>query len=403
MAIEIKVPSVGESVTEVEIADWLKQEGDLVQRDEVLLVIESDKATVEVSAPVTGRLGKILKGKRTKATVGEVVGLIEEGSPATVPATPAPSVPAAKPAASKEPMVMPAAARLLAEKNLPVSAVTPTGPGGRVLKEDVQRTSTAKPETPTPTVAPVPPPPPAAPEAFAPTSLRPEEVVPMSLLRRRIAERLLHAQATMAMLTTFNEVDMSAIMGLRERYQEKFLERYQIKLGMMSFFVKATIEALKEHPALNAEIRGSEMVYRHYFDIGIAVGGVKGLVVPVLRNAERMGLAEIEKAIADFAKRIKENKILPDELQGGTFTITNGGVFGSLMSTPIINPPQSGVLGMHTIQERPVALNGQVVIRPMMYLALTYDHRIVDGRDAVLFLRRIKEIAEDPVRLMLEI
>jgi 2-oxoglutarate dehydrogenase E2 component (dihydrolipoamide succinyltransferase) len=329
--------------------------------------------------------------------VGEVVGSIEEGPiPRPSGSTPAP----------KEPITMPAAARLIAEKKVSPAEIQPTGPGGRILKEDVQKAAAAitepAPSLPAPATAPNTPSL-TSPQVISEPMGRNEEVVPMSLLRRKVAERLVSAQQTMAMLTTFNEVDMSAIMQTRERYQEKFLEKYQIKLGMMSFFVKATIEALKDFPQLNAEIRGTDIIYRNFYDIGIAVGGGKGLVVPVLRNAEHMSLADIEKAIAAFAKRIKENKILPDELKGGTFTITNGGVFGSLMSTPIINPPQSGVLGMHTIQERPVAINGQVVIRSMMYLALTYDHRVVDGREAVLFLRRIKDIVEDPLRLLLEI
>lgn len=426
--MDIKIPNVGESINEVEISDWLKKEGDAVRKDEVLLVIESDKATVEISAPAAGRLDKIIKPKRTKVAVGEIVGTLAEGvagaaAPAPAPA-PAPKAakaePAPKPAKpAAEPRVMPAAARAMAEKQLTPAQVQPTGPGGRILKEDVQRAA-AQPapaapppaapaaEPPAPAPAPVEPAPaPAVAEAPAaapaPAGERSDEVVPMTLLRRRIAERLVHAKQDMAMLTTFNEVDMSGIAALRARYQEQFKERYGIKLGMMSFFVKAVVESLREFPAINAEIRGTDIVYHNYYDIGIAVGGGKGLVVPVLRNADRLSLAEIEQSIADFAKRIKENKVMPQELQGGTFTITNGGVFGSLLSTPIINPPQCGVLGLHSIQDRPVAVNGQVVIRPMMYAALTYDHRIVDGREAVLFLRHIKEIAEDPVRLLIEV
>jgi 2-oxoglutarate dehydrogenase E2 component (dihydrolipoamide succinyltransferase) len=290
---------------------------------------------------------------------------------------------------------MPAAARVLAERAIPAAAVTPTGPGGRMLKEDAERVASAPPPTAAPATGAVPPPVPAA-------EGRPEEVVPLSLIRRKIAERLLAAQNTMALLTTFNEVDMSAILRLRAQFQDKFQERYHVKLGFMSFFVKAVIEALKDVPALNAEIRDQSIVYRNYYDVGVAIGGGRGLVVPVLRNAERLGLAGIEQAIADFATRAKDNKLTPAELTGGTFTITNGGVYGSLLSTPLINAPQSGVLGMHAIQERPVARDGQVVIRPMMYLALTYDHRIVDGREAVTFLRRVKELAEEPARILLE-
>ena len=302
---------------------------------------------------------------------------------------------------------MPAAARVLAQKRLAVSQVTPTGPGGRLLKEDAERAATDQ-GSPAPT-APVPlgvetGTPDLAPEPAAPLAAgREEEAVPMSLIRRKIAERLLQAQNAMALLTTFNEVDMSAVQQLRQQHRERFQEKYQIKLGFMSFFTKATVEALKEFPALNAEVREKQIVYRNYFDIGIAIGAGKGLVVPMLRSAERMSFAEIERTVADFAERAKANRIRPEELEGGTFTITNGGIYGSLLSTPIVNPPQSGVLGLHTIQDRPVAREGQVVIRPMMYLALTYDHRIVDGREAVTFLRRIREIIEEPARLLLEV
>lgn len=305
---------------------------------------------------------------------------------------------------------MPAAARAAARAGLKAAEIPGTGPGGRVLKEDVQRALEAKaaPAAPEAVPAPALPAPPAstAPPVPTPTAAaagREEEVVPMSLIRRKIAERLVQAQHTMALLTTFNEADMSAVMALRAQHQEAFQARYQIKLGLMSFFVKATIEALKEVPALNAEIRGTDIVYRNYFDIGVAIGGGRGLVVPVLRHAERLSFAEIERAIADFAQRSRNNKLRPDELVGGTFTLTNGGVYGSLLSTPLINPPQSGVLGMHAIQDRPVARDGQVVIRPMMYLALTYDHRLVDGREAVTFLRRVKELIENPARMLLEV
>jgi 2-oxoglutarate dehydrogenase E2 component (dihydrolipoamide succinyltransferase) len=413
--VELKVPSVGESVTEVEVSEWLKPEGAFVRKDEAVVVLETDKATTEIPAPANGTVARILKKKGDRVRVGEVLGELALGdAPAQAPAVPAPAIPAAAaPAAEAKAKghVMPAAARLMAEKGVTAEQVTATGPGGRVLKEDVQRAAeqpvpAVPPSLPSPAVPPaVPPPPAAAPEAPAKPlpAGRTEEVVPMTLLRRKIAERLVLAQHQAAILTTFNEIDMSAVMALRKDHQERFSEKHGVKLGFMSFFVKAVIEALKEFPQVNAEIRGASIVYRNYYDIGIAIGGGRGLVVPVLRGAERMSFAEIEKAIAAFAQKIKENTIKPDDLAGGTFTITNGGVYGSLLSTPIINPPQSGVLGMHSIQDRPVALNGQVVIRPMMYLALSYDHRLVDGREAVTFLKRIKELVEHPVRILIEI
>ncbi len=432
MPLELVVPSVGESVTEVEIGDWLKQPGDPVRKDEAVVVLETDKATVEIYAPADGTLGRQLKARGEKVKVGEVVGTLEtDRAPAAAPpaaTTGAPAAPAAKPAATPAvpaeparvtaepsappaapPRVMPAAARAAAQAGLKAEEIPGTGPGGRVLKEDVQRALEAKAAPPAPESAPAPAPaaapstPAAAAARPAPGDGREEEVVPMSLLRRKIAERLVQAQNTMALLTTFNEADMTAVMALRAQHQEAFQKRYQIKLGIMSFFVKAVIEALKDVPALNAEIRGTDIVYRNYFDIGVAIGGGRGLVVPVLRHAERLSFAEIERAIADFAQRARDNKLRPDELVGGTFTLTNGGVYGSLLSTPLINPPQSGVLGMHAIQDRPVARDGQVVIRPMMYLALTYDHRIVDGREAVTFLRRVKDLVENPARMLLEV
>lgn len=424
MPLELTVPSVGESVTEVEVGDWLKQEGDPVRKDEAVVVLETDKATMELFAPDHGTLSRITKPKGSKVAVGDVVGLLEPGaapaessraksapaksapakSPqrAAAPATPAPKqAEAAAPAETSR--VMPSAARILATHDVPATRATPTGPGGRVLKEDAER-AVQSPPPDSPSASPTPAQPAAAPAA-APSAGegREEEVVPMSLIRRKIAERLLAAQNTMALLTTFNEVDMSAVIALRAQFQEQFQERYQIKLGFMSFFAKAVIEGLKEVPALNAEIRDQSIVYRNYFDLGIAIGGGRGLVVPVLRNAERLSFAETERAIADFGKRARENQLKPDELAGGTFTITNGGVYGSLLSTPLINAPQSGVLGMHAIQERPVGRDGQVVLRPMMYVALTYDHRVVDGREAVTFLRRVKDLVEQPARLLLEV
>ena len=386
MPVELKVPSVGESITEVEIGEWLKPEGASARKDENVVVIESEKATVEIPAPVGGKVTKVLKKKGDKARVGEVIGYMEEGEVADTKPV---AKPVAEPTAPATPRVMPAAARAAAEAKVDVQTVKPTGPGGRILKEDVMAAVPAsKPVAASPAIQ---------------VAGRAEEVVPMTVLRRKIAERLVQAQQTTASLTTFNEVDMAPVMALRQQYQESFTAKYGIKLGFMSFFVKAVIDAAKQIPQLNAEIRGTDIVYRNYYDIGIAVGGGKGLVVPVIRNAERLSFAEVEKVIADFGARAKENKLKPDELVGGTFTITNGGIFGSMLSTPILNPPQSGILGMHAIQDRPVARAGQVVIRPMMYLALTYDHRLVDGREAVTFLKRVKECIENPAAMLLEV
>ncbi|GMU51415.1 MAG: dihydrolipoyllysine-residue succinyltransferase component of 2-oxoglutarate dehydrogenase complex [Candidatus Xenobia bacterium] len=386
MSVELIVPAVGESVSHVVVGQWLKSEGAWVERDEAIVVLETDKANMEVFAPVAGRVVQVLKKPGDTASIGEVLGLVDES--AHKPAQKAEKT-------VEEPRVMPAAQRALAESGLRAEQVQATGPGGRVLKEDVQRAA-ATPATPPPSKAQ------AAPPALA-TGPRQEESVPMTPLRKTVAARLVEAQQTAALLTTFNEVDMSAVMDLRSRHQEAFTRKYGIKLGFMSFFVKASIEALKAFPAINAEIRGTDIVYRNYYDIGVAVGGGKGLVVPVLRNAEQLSFAQVEQSIADFAVRAREGKLKLEELQGGTFTISNGGVYGSLLSTPIVNPPQSGVLGMHKIQERPIALQGQVVVRPMMYLALTYDHRLVDGREAVSFLIRIKDCLEEPARLLIEV
>ena len=385
-SIELKVPSVGESVTEVEIAEWLKKEGDLVTKDENILVLETDKATMEIPAPVSGRLTKLLCAKGDRVKVDDVVAVIETGADAAPAAAAAPAAPAEDKSAGKKKGKAAAAPE---PEKAPAPAPAPAAVAAKA------------PEAPAPVVTA-----PAAPKiATAPVEAgdRSEEVVPMSLLRRKIAENLVAAQHNGALLTTFNEVDMSGVMALRKENQERFLEKYQVKLGFMSFFVKATVEALKEFPGLNAEIRGTSIVYKNYQDIGVAIGGGRGLVVPVLRNTARMSFADIERAIAEFGKRAKENKIRPEDLTGGTFTITNGGVYGSLLSTPLVNPPQSGVLGMHGIVERPIAIAGQVVVRPMMYIALTYDHRLVDGREAVLFLRRIKDLVENPVRMLIEI
>ncbi|MDX1950999.1 MAG: 2-oxoglutarate dehydrogenase complex dihydrolipoyllysine-residue succinyltransferase [Verrucomicrobiota bacterium] len=402
MQVEIKVPAVGESITEVEIGQWLKNEGDSVAKDENIVIIETEKATMELPAPAAGVLGKILKTKGATATIGELIGQIDTEAKVSGPAPkkekPAPAQAAAAPA-----KIMPAAERVMAEQGVKVEQVTPTGPGGRVLKEDVLKAAEARTESkPAPQATPQPAPQESTFQSNG-AAARNDEVVPMSRLRRTLAQRLVEAQQTAALLTTFNEVDMSACMALRKEFQEAFVARYGVKLGFMSFFVKAVVDALKQVPQVNAEIRGTDIVYHRYFDIGVAVGGGKGLVVPVIRNAERLSFSEIELAIADLGKRAKENKIKLEELQGGTFTISNGGVYGSLLSTPIINPPQSGILGMHNIQERPIALHGQVVIRPMMYIALTYDHRIVDGREAVTFLKRVKEAVENPTRMLLEV
>lgn len=416
MSIELKIPTIGESITEVQIDGWLKSPGETVRQDEPIVALETEKTSLDLPAPVSGVLVKVLKKKGETAHVGEVIAYLDE---AVVPRdtealaasakTPA-STPASKPLSVSTPdqaRVMPAARRLLNEHRLDAEELTPTGPGGRMLKEDVlrhleERSSQAEPTSAVEAVSEEE----AAPSRSAPRQpmgSRDEEAVPMSLLRRRVAERLVQAQQTAALLTTFNEIDMTGVTVLRQELQESFQQRYAVKLGLMSFFVKAVIEALKLIPELNAEIRGAEILYRHYYDIAIAIGSGRGLVVPVLRNAERLSFAEIETAIADFARRAQANRLTLEELQGGTFTISNGGVYGSLLSTPIINPPQSGILGLHVIQDRPVARDGQVVLRPMMYVALTYDHRIVDGREAVTFLKHIKACIEEPARILLEI
>lgn len=405
MMIELKVPAVGESITDVEIGGWLKAEGAAVAKDEPVVVIETEKATMELPAPAAGTLTKLLKKPGESAKVGETIGHLEAGKPepaaVPVPPTAEEKTPVARARAT------PLADRVLVEHGLRADEVPATGPGGRVSKEDVlhhveqlQKGQAAAPAGP---AVDQPAPATPAPAAKPGASPREEKVVRMTLLRRTISKRLVEAQQTAALLTTFNEVDMSAVLGLRKQYQEAFQKKYNIKLGFMSFFVKAVIDGLKLFPQLNAEVRETDIVYHNYHDIGLAVSTDRGLVVPVLPEADRLSLAEIERAIADFAQRAREGKLKPEELAGGTFTITNGGVFGSLLSTPLVNPPQSGILGMHTIQERPVAVAGQVVIRPMMYVALTYDHRIVDGKEAVLFLGRVKEVIENPARLLLEI
>jgi 2-oxoglutarate dehydrogenase E2 component (dihydrolipoamide succinyltransferase) len=406
MPIELKVPPVGESITEVQIGDWLKAEGESVSRDEILVKIETDKVTVDLPAPTSGTISRIVAKKGTVCQVGEVIGYLEEGAAAAAkpqaPSAPTPTAaptPVAAPVETDGPAkparetmppqgfarVMPSARRALKERGVQADDVEATGPGGRVLKEDVMR------HTPRAEVKP------------AVTGDKHEEAVPMSPFRKKIAERLVQSQQTAALLTTFNEIDMTAAMALRKEYQESFLEKYGIKLGFMSFFVKAAIDALKLIPAVNGEIRGTDIIYKNFYDIGVAVGGGKGLAVPVIRNADRLSFAEVEQTIANYGKRAKDNKLELSDLMGGTFTISNGGIYGSLLSTPIVNPPQSGILGLHAIQDRPIALNGQVVIRPMMYIALTYDHRLVDGREAVTFLKRIKQCVEAPSRMLLEV
>jgi 2-oxoglutarate dehydrogenase E2 component (dihydrolipoamide succinyltransferase) len=427
MSVELKIPEVGESISEVQIGEWLKSEGERVEKDENVAVIETDKATLELPAPVSGTLIRIFKRQGDQASVGDVIGeMAEETTAATAgaeaaqpkpavmesaavkapqsakPAEPplpakaeaAPVKPAEKPRAETRPKREPEQKVQVVERA--PSASLPSPPQAEEPSDRRQKEAQVSPQEQQ-----------AAPQpALAARGLsdgRQEESVAMSPLRRRIAARLVEAQHAAALLTTFNEIDMSPVIALRRQYQELFQQKYKVRLGFMSFFVKASIEALKQVPQVNAEIRGSNIVYRNYYDIGVAVGGGKGLVVPVLRSTERMSFAEIETAIADFARRAEQNKLTLEELEGGTFTISNGGIYGSLLSTPIINPPQSGILGMHAIQDRPVARDGAVVIRPMMYVALSYDHRIIDGREAVSFLKRVKELIEGPARLLLEV
>jgi 2-oxoglutarate dehydrogenase E2 component (dihydrolipoamide succinyltransferase) len=430
MKLEIKVPSVGESVREAVLAQWYKRGGDRVRRDEPLFVIETDKVTLEVTAEADGVLTILVEPGQTVA-IGAVVGAIDTEAlpkeikeapprpealrPPTPEVKPVPAgeparmPPAASPLAAREaelpaPILSPAVRRLVAAKGLDVAAITGTGPGGRITKGDVllhfEQAAAAPLESrpgPPPAVA-------AEPPACVPA--QPEESVtrkPMSQIRRRIAERLVAAKQSTAMLTTFNEIDMSRVQEIRGRFRDLFQQRYGLRLGIMSFFIKATIEALKEFPEINASIEGTDILYHNYYHIGVAIGAERGLVVPVIRHADKLSFAELEQAIVDYVNKIKENRLALRDLEGGTFTITNGGVYGSLLSTPILNLPQSGILGMHKIEPRPVVVGGQVLVRPMMYVAVSYDHRIVDGRQAVTFLVRIKEIIEDPDRIMVEI
>ena len=415
MATEIKVPTLGESVTEATVARWLKPLGAVVAVDEALVELETDKVTLEVNATAAGTLSQILAPEGANVGVGAVLGLIGEAGAAVVAAPAAVAAPvAAAPAAAAtqeaSDVLSPAVRKLVDDNKLDASKIPASGKDGRLTKEDVQN-YLAKPTAapaPAPVAAPAPRPAPPAPKPAAPSGPRPradrEERVRMTRLRARIAERLKDAQNTAAMLTTFNEVDMSNLLALRNLYKDRFEKKHGgVKLGFMSFFVKAAVAALKELPAVNGEIDGADLVYKNYYDIGVAVGTPQGLVVPVLRDADVLSFAGIEKAIGEFGKKARDGKLSMDEMSGGTFTISNGGVYGSLMSTPIINPPQSAILGMHKTQDRPVAIGGKVEIRPMMYLALSYDHRIIDGREAVTFLVRVKEAIEDPQRLLLEV
>ena len=403
MAIEIKAPTFPESVADGTVATWHKKPGEAVKRDELIVDIETDKVVMEVLAEADGVLAEIVKNEGDTVLSGELLGKLEAGAVAAAPAAAAPAPAAAAPAAAaaEDAILSPAARKIAAENDLDRNAIPGTGKGGRVTKEDAVAAVEAKKAAPAPAAKPV------APAAEAPIFAagdRVEKRVPMTRLRAKIAERLVEAQSSMAMLTTFNEVDMTEVMALRSKYKDLFEKTHNgVRLGFMSFFVKAATEALKRLPAVNASIDGNDIVYHGYADIGVAVSSDRGLVVPVLRNAELMSLAEIENGIATFGKKARDGKLSIEEMTGGTFTITNGGTFGSMMSTPIVNPPQAAILGMHNIIQRPMAINGQVVIRPMMYLALSYDHRLIDGKEAVTFLVTIKNLLEDPSRLLLDI
>ncbi|MFQ5959075.1 MAG: 2-oxoglutarate dehydrogenase complex dihydrolipoyllysine-residue succinyltransferase [Alphaproteobacteria bacterium] len=412
MSVEIKVPALGESVTEATVAQWFKTAGDAVSADEPLVELETDKVTLEVPAPAGGRLSEIRVGQGENVEIGAVLGLIEEGAaakPAAKAEAPAPAPVAAEPVTARP--LSPAVRKLVEEHALEPSRIPATGKGGRLTKGDVLKVVEggmtpvpAEPAPPRPApaqaaAAPAPAPVPAGPRPEAGR----EQRVRMTRLRKRIAERLKEAQNTAAILTTFNEVDMANVMALRKAYRDAFEKKHGVRLGFMSLFVKAAIVALKELPAVNAEIDGDDIVYKNYYHVGVAVGSPQGLVVPVVRDADQLSLADIEKTIADLAVRARDGRLALEDLMGGTFTISNGGIYGSLLSTPILNPPQAGILGMHKIQERPVVIDGKVEARPMMYLALSYDHRVVDGREAVTFLVRIKECIEDPQRLLLDV
>jgi 2-oxoglutarate dehydrogenase E2 component (dihydrolipoamide succinyltransferase) len=410
MIIEVKVPQLSESVAEATLVSWHKNVGDAVARDENLIDIETDKVVLELPAPNAGVLVEVLKGNGDSVVSGELIARIDTEAKAGAAA---PAAKVAAPVATKAAApagVGPAARKALAEKGIEAVSVQGTGPGGRVTKADVLGTTAPKPPiaAPAAAVSPAPTftaalPQPTTIDADAILADRPEQRVPMSRLRARVAERLLQSQSQSAILTTFNEVNMAPVMELRKKYAEKFEKEYGVKLGFMSFFVKATVAALKKYPILNASVDGSDIVYHGYFDIGIAVGSPRGLVVPIVRDADQLSLAQIEKKIGEFGAKARDGKLSLEELTGGTFSISNGGVFGSMLSTPIINPPQSAILGVHATKDRPVVENGQMVIRPINYLALSYDHRIIDGREAVLGLVTIKEALEDPARMLLDI
>jgi 2-oxoglutarate dehydrogenase E2 component (dihydrolipoamide succinyltransferase) len=409
MLVEVKIPALSESVAEATLLSWHKRAGDFVKRDENLIDIETDKVVLELPAPASGVLSKVIKGDGGTVTSNEVIATIETDAKAPAELTAvAPALATTvttatnatfrdKPAGTAaQPAVMPAAKKIAADNNLDTSQISGSGRGGRVTKEDVTnllRTPAPKPPLPSP----------------SPVNIerilgeRPEQRVAMSRLRQRVAQRLVESQSTAAILTTFNEVNMQPVMELRNRYKDKFEKEYGVKLGFMSFFVKAAVHALKKYPVVNASVDGNDIVYHGYFDVGIAVGSPRGLVVPILRNGDQLSFADVEKQITDFGKRAQDGKLSIEELTGGTFSISNGGVFGSMLSTPIINPPQSAILGVHATKDRAVVENGQIVVRPMNYLALSYDHRIIDGREAVLFLVAIKDALEDPSRLLLEL
>jgi len=405
MATELRVPTLGESVTEATIATWFKKPGEAVAVDEMLCELETDKVTVEVPSPVAGTLGEIIAAEGDTVGVNALLAMINEGAKAAAAPTPkAEPAPASAPAtaAGKDIEDAPSAKKLMAEKGLSPDQVKGSGRDGRIMKEDVQNVAaTPAPVAPVAAPAPVAPAAPRAPSAA--DDVAREERVKMTRLRQTIARRLKDAQNTAAMLTTYNEVDMSAVMDLRNEYKALFEKKHGVKLGFMSFFVKACTHALAEVPEVNAEIDGTDLVYKNFVHMGVAVGTPTGLVVPVVRDADQMGFAAIEKTIAELGLRARDGKLSMAEMQGGTFTISNGGVYGSLMSSPILNPPQSGILGTHKIQDRPVVVDGQIVIRPMMYLALSYDHRVVDGKGAVTFLVRVKEALEDPRRLLMDL
>ncbi len=417
MIIEVKVPQLSESVAEASLVSWHKNVGDAVTRDENLIDIETDKVVLELPAPDSGVLIEVVKGNGDSVTSGELIARIdtEAKAAAGAPAAKAEAKPAAAkaaPAAAAPAGTGPAARKALAEKGIDASQVQGTGPGGRVTKGDVHGTTgTSAPKAAPAAASAVPPAPTFTQSLPQPTTFsadeiiadRPEQRVPMSRLRSRVAERLLQSQATNAILTTFNEVNMGPVMEMRKKYAEKFEKEHGVRLGFMGFFVKAAVAALKKFPVLNASVDGNDIVYHGYFDIGIAVGSPRGLVVPILRDADQMSLAQIEKKIAEYGQKAKDGKISLEELTGGTFSISNGGVFGSMLSTPIINPPQAAILGIHATKERPVVENGQIVIRPINYLAMSYDHRIIDGREAVLGLVTMKEALEDPARLLLDV